>query len=131
MLLTRRVPLVLLRGVAVALLDTSGDMIPIDSVSNPGGVPPNNNQKADKLILYQSLGYTSGDASNVSAAFDAIGNVKWYDGNFSVSGRSVLRLVVSTPATVGAYYFKTAHDVNRRDPKSWTFSCRYDSDPSW
>ena len=78
----------------------------ISEISNPGGILSNRNQGAEKLIRYQALGYTA--RSNLTAGFEALNTTKWYDGNFSLSGQSLLRLTLSRAAAVGGYRLQTA-----------------------
>ena len=93
-------------------------MLPIARISNPGGVLSNANQGPEKLLVYQDLGYVR---SNLSEGLAATSSNKWYDGNFSASGRSVLHLALVAPSVVSAYWLQTAFDVHRRDPVSWSF----------
>ena len=97
----------------------NGELIPVASVSNPEGITSNSNQGPEKLIEYQTLGYTS--ISNLSAGFTATSNVKWYDDNFGAQEKSVVRLSLSSAASVGAYWFRLSfNNPSRRDPVSWT-----------
>ena len=111
-----------MRACAVALLDLAGNLIPIQSVTNPGGDTPNANQGPDKLIQYQTLGFTTSDTLADGFSASANSRSKWYDGNFvSEESTSVVRLSLASPASVGAYWLMTAFDVPRRDPVSWVF----------
>lgn len=104
---------------AIALFDQNGDLALVESVANPEGDNPPN-QQPENLVKYQRLGYTSSD--NVYAGFGAVASSKWHDDNFDVlEQRSTLRIVLRKPAHIQSYLFVTANDVPRRDPISWKF----------
>ena len=100
---------------AIALLGFEGDLLHIDTISNPGGLSPGA-QGPERLIDYQS------DAAGGSLTHEVLlasNEGKWYDGNFSVAGESQLLISLSTAEPVGGYRLLTASDVPRRDPASW------------
>ena len=97
---------------AIALLDTSGALLPVEAVANPGGSSPRA-QGPERL-----LGYQSSPALSTVAATQSSNTGKWFDGNFDGnvsrgSSESVLELTLSAAATVGGYHLMTANDVPR------------------
>ena len=91
---------------AIFLYDANGNKLPVKRISNPGGSSSATQQPTNLLT----------NVSGVQA-----GN-KWYDGAFASRGASTLIFELEQPAYVHHYEFYTAFDVNRRDPKSWSFS---------
>jgi len=58
-------------------------------------------------------------------------NLKWLDFNFSTSltsltGRSVVVIDAKVPITFNGYRFRTANDVQERDPVTWTLEASAD-----
>lgn len=87
---------------AVTFTDYDGHPIAIQSITNPGGASPNNNQGPEQLLTTPSNLF------------------KWHDENFNASHSSTLRIVLASKASVASYSFVTGKDVTRRDPISWT-----------
>lgn len=101
----------------LVLYDYNHAMLPIMSITNPGGVNPPN-QGPENLFLYQRMGYTQ--TGQVALAITATQYSKWHDDSFEIAGRSVLRIELASHAAVASYTFVTANDVARRDPVCWT-----------
>ena len=99
---------------SLALLGIDDELLSIASITNPGGVNPNN-QGPSQLIDYQPS-----SRSGIAAALVSTSSSKWFDGSFGATGSSTLRITLTRPAVVAAYWFATTHDVRRRDPVSWT-----------
>lgn len=98
---------------AVVLYDYNGNPIPIATAENPGGIM-SAAQQASNLI------FTTG--GNVPGNYVADPDYKWVDSGFGSTQTSTVRLTALSPngASVGAYKFHTAKDIDRRDPVSWT-----------
>ena len=100
---------------AIALLGFEGDLLHIDTISNPGGLSPGA-QGPERLIDYQS------DAAGGSLTHEVLlasNEGKWYDGSFAAAGESQLLVNLSTAQSIGGYRLLTANDNPRRDPTSW------------
>ena len=103
----------------LAFYGIDGSLLPIASITNPGGQRDSENEGPESLIAYQTSASME-SAPNVSLASNS---KKWYDGNFTANGfSSVLRISLASSSAVGGYLFLTAGMPPRRDPVSWTFS---------
>ena len=99
----------------IALRSTAGDLLPIVSITNPGGTTPAS-QQPTKLIEYQS------SIAPGARAEDVVTNNtgKWYDGSYGTAGVATLQITLASAEPLGSYLLATAPDVLRRDPVSWS-----------
>ena len=105
---------------AIVLFDLRGRLLPVASVSNPGGANPGR-QTPDKLVAYQDgAALTDLDADYTQSIIRG-SHGKWFDGNFATgSQQAIIDLSLAAPAHVGSHWFLTAPDVARRDPVEWS-----------
>lgn len=95
-------------------LYSSGTLLTVSEVSNPGGDSPNNQPPADAIDADVAF-------CEPTCTTYTLGS-KWLDLNMqdSASGyNSTLELTLSDPTLVDAYDFITANDNSCRDPISW------------
>ena len=93
---------------SLRLIDHVGNLIPICTITNPGG-------RQDNAITQTPMNLLNKDGGR---------GTKWYDGNFATNGRSTIIVELCSWYTgpgPNGYMFYTAFDVSRRDPISWQF----------